>query len=461
MGSRTNPIIDIATELNNSLSKSGELLLEPRSEGFKTSMSRWSSEDPKTPAAIFKPATEDDIVKIVKTATENKIPFVPKSGGNTPWSSIEPEGWIIDLSLLQDIKVDSTNETVTLQAGVLTKPLNVAVSNKGFVIPSPSGSAVSYTGFMPGGGSSYLAGIYGMAVDSLLSAKVVTATKGLVTCSSSENPDLFWALKGAGQFFGVVTEVTMRIYRLEHPIMSWTLVFLPGQVEAVSKVLEGVVDGCDKRSPGMCAVMAPPGQTEPMLIVSITHFRPESEAEKVMAPLVALNPTQNIKREVFWASITDASDSLSKHGGYNTLVSCGLQRFDGKQFEQSLESWTKMIEEVLGVARTMMMFGWYSNEVLKSIPEGSTAWSHRDCPVWFMGFISASEAEASTVAMKSAYDFVAFCQKDQKDEEKALFPNHTRGDNLKYRYRGEERLKKLRELKKTWDPEGVFTRQFL
>lgn len=116
-------------------------------------------------------------------------------------------------------------------------------------------------------------------------------------------------------------------------------------------------------------------------MVSITHFRPE-EAEIAMAPLLSLNPVQNIKRTVEWGNITDASEPLSKHGGYNTLVSCGLQKFDGKQFLQSLESWTKMVGEAPGAARTMIMFGWYSNDVLKSIPEESTAWSHRDCPVW-------------------------------------------------------------------------------
>jgi len=78
-----------------------------------------------------------------------------------------------------------------------------------------------------------------------------------------------------------------------------------------------------------------------------------------------------------------------------------------------------------------------------------------------MGFMFAENTEASKVAVESAEEFVRYCQKDQKEEEKAMFPSHTRGDNLKYRYRGEERMKRLRALKKMWDPEGVFTRQFL
>lgn len=119
-----------------------------------------------------------------------------------------------------------------------------------------------------------------------------------------------------------------------------------------------------------------------MVIVSITHFRPEPEAEKVMAPLLALNPVQNVKKNVECGNITDPNEALSKQGGLKTFTSCGLQKFDGKQFVECLERWKKLVDQAPGAAGTRIMFGWYSNEVLKSIPEESTSWSHRDCPVW-------------------------------------------------------------------------------
>lgn len=78
-----------------------------------------------------------------------------------------------------------------------------------------------------------------------------------------------------------------------------------------------------------------------------------------------------------------------------------------------------------------------------------------------MGFMSTADMEANKVAIESANEVVKYCQKEQKDEEIAMFPNHTREAELKYRYRGEERLRKLRALKRIWDPEGVFTRQLL
>jgi hypothetical protein len=119
-------------------------------------------------------------------------------------------------------------------------------------------------------------------------------------------------------------------------------------------------------------------------MVNITHFRPSSEAEVIMAPLLALNPVQNIKKTVEWGSITDSSDAFSKHGGLNTIVSCGLQRFDGKQFIVSLERWKKMVDEAPRAKRSLFMFTWFSNqnEMFKRIVDESSAWSHRDCAVW-------------------------------------------------------------------------------
>jgi len=106
------------------------------------------------------------------------------------------------------------------------------------------------------------------------------------------------------------------------------------------------------------------------------------------------------------------------------------------------------------------MYNWYSTEAMLKRPE-SSAYSHRDVGVWNMSFVTSPNPEGVNAAVQNAEAFVAMCQADQNEDEKSLFPNHTRVHSLEQRYRGEERTKKLRELKSAWDPEGVFTRQFL
>jgi FAD/FMN-containing dehydrogenase len=239
-------------------------------------MSRWTDVNKQTPSAILQPACEADVERIVRpsspsstytdrsqiqAAIQNKIPFAVKSGGNSPWSTISSPGWILDVSKLDTYNLDIKSRTATLGPGVLSKTINLAVEEHGFCIQSPGSALVSCVGFLLGGGSSLLNGLYGVAVDSLISARVVT-TKGTVTCSINENSDLFWAIKGAGHFFGVVTEVMMKIYPLEKEQgpLSWTVIFPGARIEEVAMALEEVSKSEQAiRSPGLAMITTAPG----------------------------------------------------------------------------------------------------------------------------------------------------------------------------------------------------------
>ena len=120
---------------------------------------------------------------------------------------------------------------------------------------------------------------------------------------------------------------------------------------------------------------------QPGIMVSIMHFRPEDEAEKIMAPLLALNPVQQIKKVVPWGNMTDSADMLAGHGGMKTLHSCGMKEFDGKKFEKSLELWEQIDKEVPGVKGCTFMMNWFALDAVKK-KEGSSAWTHRDMGVW-------------------------------------------------------------------------------
>lgn len=181
-----------------------------------------------------------------------------KGGGHSTWSTIGSGGWIIDLSLLRYISINTSEQTATIQAGVLTKPINEAVTNAGFMIHTANAANVGHIGFLLGGGSSVLLGLHGLAIDALISARVVTANGRIVIASAIENVDLFWALKGAGQYFGIVSEVSVKIFPKTTEIISWACIYGPHQIKEASKALKEVIDAGDQKSFGAAMITLPP-----------------------------------------------------------------------------------------------------------------------------------------------------------------------------------------------------------
>ncbi|KAH6715691.1 hypothetical protein BKA61DRAFT_547409 [Leptodontidium sp. MPI-SDFR-AT-0119] len=464
MSSEHNVAVDVAKTLVSVLSNEACIFTDQLTTEFKELLIRWSDVDVQVPSAILQPSCEGDISEIVKHAAKHNIPFIAKGGGHSTWSTIGSGGWIIDLSLLRSISINTSAQTATIQAGVLTKPVNEAVANAGFMIHSANAANVGHIGFLLGGGSSVLMGMHGLAIDALITARVVTATGRIVTASSTKNGDLFWALKGAGQYFGIVTEVTVKIFPQTTDIISWACIFTPPQIKEVAKAVKELVDGGDQKSFGVAMITLPPGlpgQTKPVITVSITHFRSEAEAEGIMKPLLAANPVAQMKRHTAFSNLTDAADKIDKKGGFKSVVSCGLKGFDPRKFEKCLDSWTGLVDEHPEAASTFFMFLWASKEGMKSFGDESSAYGHRDIGCWSFLWPSALDEEFFKAAVQSSEDFIELCQAGQEESGKAVFPSHSRVKSVEQRYRGVERRLKLGKVKRTWDPEGRFTKQFL
>ena len=117
-------------------------------------------------------------------------------------------------------------------------------------------------------------------------------------------------------------------------------------------------------------------------MVNLVHFRPEEEAEQIMAPLLALDPVQQMKKVLPWGNMTDSADMLAVHGGFKTLHSCGMKGFDAATFEKSLELWEKIDKEIPGAKGCTFIMNWFSLDVMKKKGQTGSAWSHRDVGLW-------------------------------------------------------------------------------
>ena len=165
----------------------------------------------KRPLLIARCADAADVIAAVNFGRENKLPIAVRGGGhNGPGLGSVNDGLVIDLSTMKGVRVDPKNKTVRVGAGCTTGDVDHATHAFGQAVPFGIISTTGVAELTLSGGHGYLSRQYGLAVDNLIEADVVLADGGFVTASETENADLFWALRGGGGNFGVVTSFLFR-----------------------------------------------------------------------------------------------------------------------------------------------------------------------------------------------------------------------------------------------------------
>jgi FAD/FMN-containing dehydrogenase len=190
---------------------SGEVLM-PESPGYES----WRRPaNPRfhhiRPRAIALCATEGDVSEVLAVARSSKIPVVARSGGHCFVGRSSSEGIVLDLTPMHVVAV--REGVATVGAGTRLGELYDRLDQHGVTLPAGCGPTVGISGLTLGGGLGVLGRRYGLTCDSLLAARVVLADSGIVECDEGHHPDLFWAIRGGGGNFGVVTSLVFQTVR--------------------------------------------------------------------------------------------------------------------------------------------------------------------------------------------------------------------------------------------------------
>jgi FAD/FMN-containing dehydrogenase len=190
--------------------------LAPGDEGYDAARTIWNAMIDNRPALIARCRGAADVMASVNLARDHNLPLSIKGGGhNVAGKAVCDGGLMIDLSLMKSIRVDPAARTAQVEPGVLWGELDHETHAFGLATPGGVVSSTGVAGLTLGGGQSWLTGKHGLTIDNLLSADVVLSDGSLVHASASEHADLFWALRGAGANFGVVTSFEYRLHPVE------------------------------------------------------------------------------------------------------------------------------------------------------------------------------------------------------------------------------------------------------
>src|SRR5215216_5906781 len=182
-------------------------LVRPEDPRYAAARTLWNAAVDNRPAIIARPASEEDVARAILAARDAGLEIAIRCGGHSiAGHSMAEGGMTIDLSLLNSVVVNPAARTVRVGGGALLNDVAEATSPQALTIPFGHISHTGVGGFTLGGGIGWVMRRYGLAVDSLRCARLVSAEGKIHVASVDENPDLFWALRGGGGNFGVVTE---------------------------------------------------------------------------------------------------------------------------------------------------------------------------------------------------------------------------------------------------------------
>ena len=411
----------------------------------------------KKPALIVRCADVADVMAAVKLAGEKKLLLAIRGGAhNGPGLGTCDDGLVIDLSRLRGVRVDPKSKTVRVEGGALWGDVDHATFPFGLAVPCGFVSTTGVGGLTLGGGIGYLSRKAGLTIDNLLEADVVLADGRLVTASADENPDLFWALRGGGGNFGVVTSFLFRA--TEVPNVYGGPIFWPLDkgAEVIRFWRDYILKAPEDVNGWFGFVTVPP----------VPMFPAEHHMKKVVV-LVWCYTGDPAKADEVFKPIRQFQPPLMDFCGpipfpvlnslFDALFPAGLQwywkaDFFGELNDKAIELHMKYGERLPSPQSTMHIYP--INGAAGRVPKGDTAFSFRDAK--FAEVIVGVDPDPANNPRLMQW---------AKDYWLALHPFSSGGgyvnmmmdegeDNVKAAYR--DNFKRLAQVKAKYDPQNLF-----
>ena len=264
-------------------------VLRPEDAGYDAARTVWNGMVDKRPALIARCLGTADVVSSVRFAREHDLLVSVRGGGhNYAGKSVCENGLMIDLAPMKGIHVDPVQRTARAQTGLRLGEFDRETQVFGLATTLGINTDTGIAGLTLGGGYGWLAGKHGLACDNVVAVEVVTADANVVTASATQNPDLFWGMRGAGANLGVVTSLEYQLHPLG-PVLGGLVVYPLSSGKAVLRAFHDFSASCpDEVTTAALVATAPNG--EPAIIIGACYCGSLDGGERALKPLRTLAP---------------------------------------------------------------------------------------------------------------------------------------------------------------------------
>ena len=435
-------------------------LLRPGEEGFDESCSLWNGMITKRPAAVVRAGSRADVQRTVDFARDNELELSIRGGGhNIAGLALSDGGLTIDMTRLNGVEVDTDAKLARVGAGATLGDVDRATQAHGLATTLGFVSATGVAGLTLGGGFGYLTRRFGWTVDDLEEVEIVTADGSVRRASRSENDDLFWALRGGGGNFGVVTEFVYRLHEVGPQITGGLIAWPAARADEVLRAFRHITDTAG-RELTLVAVRrnAPPApwvpeaaHGTPIIIVVATHTGTPEQATIDLQPLRALgDPLADLIMAKDYAVQQTLLDATMPRGNHYYWKS----EFVPALSDELMDAYHAQFADLKAPANQMVLF--HIAGALSEHPEDDGAIGNREaafaCVIQSMWTPDSGAADANKEWVRRAWEairpfstggnYVNFQTADEPEERTAE----------SYR----SNLDHLRQIKGRYDPTNLF-----
>ena len=342
----------------------------------------WNAIVDRRPALIARPRTPADVATAILSARDAELEIAIRSGGHSlPGHSMSEGGITIDLSAMNAVEVDPGAAIARVGGGALLNDVGEAAAPHALTMPFGHVSHTGVGGFTLGGGTGWVMRSYGLAIDSLRCAELVTAEGEVVRATEEENPDLFWALRGGGGNFGVVTEFEFDLRPFGPEALAGMILHpLEGAAEVLRFSRDFMEAAPDELTVFETFMTVPPEepfpaefQGRPALGLGVLYAGPIAEGERVLRPLREFGrPALDIVAPMPAVAIQQMLDPTAPHGMRNYNRSHWLAELPDAAIDEQVRRHAEVPSPM-----SLIINGRIGGAV-ERVPRAATAFGHRD-----------------------------------------------------------------------------------
>ena len=376
------PVTLPATEIEALRGSLRGALCLPGEPGYEQSRTIWNAMIDRRPAVVVRAAGVNDVMRTVDFARQHGIRLAVRGGGhNIAGSAVCDDGLMLDLTPMKSVRVDPAQRTVRVEPGVTLAELDRETQAFGLALPVGVNSTTGVAGLTLGAGFGWISRSHGLSIDNLLSADVVTADGKLIQTNAKSEPDLFWAIRGGGGNFGVVTSFEFKL----HPVGPNVLAGLVFHPIAEAKELLRAYSKISLEAPNELAIWfvlrkAPPLPFLPpewpgkeVLAFAACYNGDPAKGEKALAPLRALGkPIADIIGPMPFLAWQQVLDPLLAPGMRNYWKSHSFTQLSDGAIDTLIEFGKKLPSPDCEIAFAQL------GGAINGVPPAATAYPHRD-----------------------------------------------------------------------------------